>query len=225
MFFPFVFALCFSFSIYNDHKIKQTETHSFLADRAFLSCTKGPEYYSLHCPQSLKKNQKQFTTKQANASRKVTLFRHTVERSFGRRKAMWGILDSKIPHQLLASGQFTKVYRILAAIDNAFCQRLYQDKEDHSIQIVKIQNAHLKNVTKLAMMVENRKKWQSTNYDELKQKKLIPDFKTSDLTPAVCGIYAYGLSKSYLNNAEELKFELHPDLPSAIRISGLVCMI
>lgn len=162
-----------------------------MADRAFLSCAKGSDYYTLHCPQSLKKSQKQFTTKQANTSRKVTLFRHTVERSFGRRKA----------------------------IDNAFCKPLYQNKEDHTIQIEKIQNAHLKNVTKLANMVENRKHWLTTSYEDLKQKKLIPYFETSDLTPSVCGIYAYGLSKSYLNNAEELKFELHPDLPSAIRVS------
>ena len=190
-----------------------------LADRAFLRCQKGTDTYKLHCPSQLRS--KQYKQKHANDARKITLFRHTVERSFGRRKQMWGILDRAIPHQLLANGQFTKIYKILAAIDNAFCKQLFYDKPEHDIQLRNIQQSHLKNATKLSQMINNRPKgWEECSYELLKQRKLIPDFNISQLTPTVCSVYAYNLSKGYLNKVEKLSFATHPDLPTVIKVEG-----
>lgn len=142
-----------------------------------------------------------------------------VERSFGRKKNKWAILSNTIPHQLIASGQFTKIYRIIAAIDNCFCEKLYTDNPDHDIQLRNVQTAHLKNTAKLSKSCESRN-WQVQEFSHLKRQNLVPKFNVSDLTPNICGVYAYGLSRGYLNKAEKLAFQTNNEVPGVVRVTG-----
>lgn len=199
--------------------------HDFLADRAFQRCKKGPTYYKLHCPKNMKKNQNQLTKNDSNETRAVTLLRNIIERSFGRRKIVWGILNSVIPHQLIASGQFIKIYKIIAAIDNCFFDTLSKDKPEHDIQLQNMKQAKSRNSTKLLNMCKNRpKNWEIKTLKDLIKEKKIPKFKSTDLYPTICGIFSYNLSRGYLNKSSELKFETHPELPTAIKVSGLQYM-
>ena len=193
-----------------------------MADRGFQRCKKGPNFYKLHCPKNIKKNQTQLTKNESNNSREVTLFRNVIERSFGRRKIVWGILNTAIPHQLLAAGQFTQIYKIIAAIDNCFFDALTKDKPEHETQLQNIQQARSKNSTKLRNMCKNRPKgWECKTIKELIREKKVPAFKSTDLYPTVCGTYSYDLSRSYLNTSSQLQFETHIDLPNVIKVSGV----
>ena len=142
-----------------------TEKHKVIGDRGFVRCKQTQGYFKLIMPAMLN-NRPRLTQNEANQSRKVTMVRHVVERSFGRRKQKWSILASRITHKFLDSPAFGNIYRILAAIDNMFCEPLLKDQIVHELYIRRVREIETKNQSEVAhvMLTATTGKNLPTNY-------------------------------------------------------------
>src|ERR1700733_14494593 len=80
-------------------------------------------------PELKAKTKDQFTTTQANTSRKCTLVRWLVEAVNGRLKIKFKFFSDVIPGSYLP--KLTRFFRIAMALINCFCPPLVQDTERH----------------------------------------------------------------------------------------------
>lgn len=89
------------------------------------------EGYTVHMPQLLQgTGRQQFTTAQANASRRVTESRWVVEAAFGRLNNVFRFFAVTVESPYKPS--IKKFFQISAAILNAFYPKILQDNDTHS---------------------------------------------------------------------------------------------
>src|SRR5437016_1026434 len=105
------------------------EEDCFVLDRGFQDAIENCENLGIktNMPNLLKKNQKQFTTLQANQSREVTMVRWIVEAVNGRIKKKFKFFDNVVPATYIP--KLNSLFRIGCAIINAFCPPIFTDSD------------------------------------------------------------------------------------------------
>lgn len=115
----------------------------FILDRGFRDVIKDLNQKGIRTlmPNLLAKGQKQFTTEEANESRKVTLLRWVVEAVNGRLKKMFKFFDHNIQcHYFMNSCEkLNRLLRISCAIMNRYCPPIYHDTDDQTMLLEDIQ--------------------------------------------------------------------------------------
>ena len=166
-------------------------------------------------------NKKQLPTNEANFSRKVTMIRHTVERSFGRRKSKWKILAMPIKHQFLTNTKFSDIYRILAATDNKFSEPLFKDQPIHELYIRKIKQSEKSgSQSNFATRVQNTTSGWSKQHENTILKSL-PIFDELQVKEFSLGIFGFNASLKYINSSNNITFWKHEKLKNTIKITGI----
>ena len=196
----------------------------FIADRGFQRCKQSTDYFKLHCPVSKNSEDEQLTQEQADASRLVTRVRHTVERNFGRLKAAFRFLDSRIDYKYVVNNDLHKIYRIIASISNAFFQKLAYDAPNDELDLQTIQNRNINSKNQFTQLFQNddyNSGWKSRSFKQLCNQTLIKEFSLKDIRQFECGVWGLELSKQYLNNATNFKCYVHSQLPSVIKVRGI----
>ena len=206
------FGLFFSDGKHNDQRLWDTvwsenwgniqqyldpNTVKGIADRGFSRCQSSMQ---LLVPGSIQKGNTQRTTEEANRhengslqglslfwflllrTRKLTHYRGTVERVFGRGKKKFKILGNRISNKRLPS--LHKIFRNLFGVINHQCPPLITDTEKEQKfvdQILKNENI----CHDLAeLLTENSKGWKQIQFSEIKRltKARIPKLSMEKIT-------------------------------------------
>lgn len=195
------------------------EKDHFLADRGFLHIKEEDGIFSLQCPVGLSPNKKQLSTEEANSSRLVTRFRNVVERAFGRLKERWKIIGG-----IIDNGLWQKLHdliRLLAAIDNAYLDPLWIDKESDKVDVESIiQKLHSENELQTLFESKAKNQWKPQTVEEV--WIACPQLTLQEIRNWSIGPYALTLAKPYLQRDIQLKFYKHKTEHFVYKVKGLM---
>jgi hypothetical protein len=141
---------------------------ALLLDRGFKKAIEDAESHGIKTfmPCFLKKPDKQFSTKDANYSRQVTILRGNVERANGRLKLMFKFFDHVVPARYMKN--LPRLLQVALGIINAFSPPLFTETEFHVLVADKV-------VERLNMCNELMDKVLSTGLDRVRVKWELAD--------------------------------------------------
>jgi len=206
----------------SDSEYLQPGDHD-VVDRGFrdvITRLEDLEHHS-HMPQLLKPKEKQFSTKQGNESRKVTLVRWLVEAVNGRIKKKFKFFRDTVPGGYLEKiGLF---FSIGCALINKFCPPLSKDSPRHdriaerAMELVDQENLLQVKVVE-QRMDRNTKSWAKASKDSCAD---FPQLSIEDFETITLVVYQTGLAKRYtklhmdaLSNFESL---INTEFPGVVR--------
>jgi hypothetical protein len=173
-------------------------------------------------PNCLKKKQKQFTTAEANESRKVTKLRWVVEAANGRLKGVFRFFQD-----VIAAAYFPKInnfLRIAIALQNAYYPPLFTETEEHENMAEEMREERPLNnplLTRLERLklLKKRVVWISADEDDLLE---FPDLSMEELRSITLGPYQLDMGRLYnldhLEGEVGYRFFVHRELAGLIRI-------
>lgn len=176
-----------------------------------------------HMPELLPSTQKpkQFTTKQGNESRRVTLVRWVVEAANGRLKRKFKLLREVVPGGYLAKVE--SFFKIACAITNRFCPPLYTDTPKNLMYAEKALTL-MSSSNAMQARVEDERLDRNTKAWRKLDGQSAPDFprlSLEDLEGITFGPYQIKLAKRYtkLHVQKKGQFEilLNTEVPGVIR--------
>lgn len=174
-------------------------------------------------PPFLKKDQKQFTAAEANASRRVTKLRWVVGSINSRLKLRFRFFQETIPVSYFK--KLDKFLQVAVSIINAFSPPLFTETEFHE-KIAEIINNHTSTTNKLQKKVERlglHRKSQVSWMDADEDSSLdFPDLTMEDLKLLTLGEFQLEQGKMYnkghIQEAMGYNFQVHKDLQGLIRV-------
>jgi hypothetical protein len=197
----------------NDAELRSllNEKDIFLLDRGFRDCIEELESdYKLivHMPKFIGKENKQFTTSEANMTRFVTKCRWIIEviNSFLKKsfKAIREVRNQSLPHTL-------EDYKIAGALVNKFFKRLFSDRDDH-VKIVENMKLKLNHPNELQDIITKKELHKKSKFLKLDFIE-INDFPKLDFedikTNITLGTYQLKQALGYLAaNKKNGKYEI-----------------
>lgn len=203
-----------------------------ILDRGFRDIIRKLERnygFKTHMPALLntKGNKTQFTTKDANATRKVTMVRWVVESANGRIKNVFKLFDRVIPAKYFLEDTDEKLggyFRVACAILNAYFPPLFVDQGRHE-EIIEEINTRTENNNTLLRELKAKNMYRSkANWKEA-SAELVPNFPRlteADLFALTQGTYqirnAKGYIKEHFQDNGDFKLQLHQELSNMIRV-------
>lgn len=183
----------------------------FLGDRGFIRVENN---FKINTPVGLVKGNNQLKTQDANNSRKVTHFRHVIERQFGIIKKRWKILSNTIPIALWHS--FHSILEVLLAVQNCFGKVLWMNKEKDSKTKKWIIQRNLNVNPLLAYLKIDKKNWKKVD-------TFTPPFiyKEEDLIQWNLGDYGLKLADKYITHSSNVKIFAHATNSSIVKVTGM----
>lgn len=202
----------------------------FILDRGFRDVIKELNNRGIRTlmPNLLAKGQKQFTTQEANESRKVTLHRWVVEAVNGRLKKLFKFFDHNVQCHYFMNGveKLNRFLHISCAIMNRYCPPLCQDTEDKLLLLEEIK----KRDTEKNTLMEEIKKHES----ELVRKRIVwkkytseefqdfPRLSLEELHKISLGKFniksSKGYTDSYLRADNQYHVQVHRQRPGLLKI-------
>ncbi|CAL8083599.1 unnamed protein product [Orchesella dallaii] len=177
---------------------------------------------NIHMPHflDLKAKQKQFTPKQANESRTVTMIRWVVEAVNGRIKQMFQFFDKEVHNTYLQFGdsenktcKLRSFFRIACALINAFSPPLSVNKDWHRMLLDKVDermnlNNELRNAIEAKQINLSYLKWSKVGSDSLTE---FPVLSENDIFEITLGVYQINNAKFYAKRhlEEDPSFQLY----------------
>jgi hypothetical protein len=155
-----------------DLQLLLKEGDILVVDRGFrdaLSFLKNKYKLETMMPRLLNKNQKQFTTEEANESRLCTKIRYVVESAIGLVIGRYRVFDQRAENKSLT--HYLEDIRIAGALVNKYCKRMYSDK-GHALVMARTMFEIRKKENKLKDLVEQ---------NNLHRKSLFIDIHNNDL--------------------------------------------
>ena len=110
--------------------------------------------------------------------------------------------------------------RVLEAIENAYFQPLWTNKDSDIGDLESIQRRRNMENSLKALSEEKNVKWRELEYNQIKQ--LVPTILPSQLRDWSLGPYALTLAKPYLEHSSNLRYFQHPQQKDVFKIKGLV---
>lgn len=149
----------------------------FILDRGFRDIQAELENagYTMHMPSCIY-GRKSFTWQEANASRKVTLTRWSVEAVNGRVKHVFKFMDQTIHNSYVFGGKLNKMFRICCALINAFYAPLYTDQRKHERVLKEVENRMAKRNELKDLVVEKGWERQTKSKWEVLNESSVPEF-------------------------------------------------
>ncbi|XP_035706652.1 uncharacterized protein LOC118435202 [Folsomia candida] len=177
--------------------------------------------FKVYMPELKAKNKDQFTTQQANTSRKCTLVRWLVEAVNGRLKIKFKFFSDVIPGSYLP--KLRRFFRIAMAMINCFCPPLMEDTERHqqialdALARSKVDNEMKKRVAR-DKLDRNTEKWSTASSSGVQG---FPILSVQDLEKLTLGVYQVSLAKEYtkkhLSEDSEFNIQLNTEVSGVLR--------
>lgn len=196
---------------------------NFIVDRGFRDSVQAIEDNNINCymPHLLEKTRKQFTTKEANESRKITMIRWLVEAVNGRFKNKFKFLSSVIPNSYLP--KLSTWFRVACALLNAYSPPLFTETTAHQ-QLVNIAKAKEHKPNNLKSKIEDlgleRKRacWVAASSESF---TAFPTLNSDDLKEITVGVYQIEMAKYYchqhIQENGEYTIKVHGETKNLLR--------
>lgn len=192
-------------------------------DRGFRDVVEKLEDYALyvHMPNLLKKKQKQFTDKEGNQSRQVTMERWLVEAVNGRLKNKFSFFDCTIRNSYIP--KLRRFLRIACALINAYSPPIFEGNEEHT-HIVQLALARMNVENELQKFLEEsnimnkRAVWLEATNESV---PLFPKLSTAELKELTLGNYQLNMAVHYTKqhmSESTFKIFVHNENNTLIRV-------
>lgn len=202
----------------------------FILDRGFRDAIKMCNERGIRTlmPNLLAKGQKQFTTTEANDSRKVTLLRWVVEAVNGRLKKIFKFFDNVVPGHYFNENcqKLNSFLRISCAVMNKYCPPIYHDTEDQLALLAEIERTDLKENALMTevmecqrQLVKKRVCWKKSTSADFED---FPRLSLPELHKLVRGKFsiknARGYTDSHLRADTQYHVQLHRERAGLLRV-------